>query len=119
VTTEPLDIEDIPDFKSPPDWGIMRRLNKAKWEGIRSRVTEVESAVEQAMYVDLLLEITNLTAQLERSVGSGSLLPSPVAAGLTPNLELALIKVLAGKILDCEHGTTLISTVAEIMSELQ
>ena len=111
MTTELLDIEDIPDFKSPPNWGIMRRLNEAKWDGIRHRLTQVDSAVEQAMYVDLLLEVINL-APLKQE-------PEPVEAVPAAGLELALIKVLAGKILDCEHGTTLISTVAEIMSELQ
>lgn len=109
MTTELLDIEDIPDFKSPPNWGIMRRLNEAKWDGIRHRLTQVDSAVEQAMYVDLLLEVINLAPMKQE--------PSPSVPA--DGLELALIKALAGKILDCEHGSTLLSTVASIMDEMK
>ena len=109
MTTELLDIEDIPDFKSPPNWGIMRRLNEAKWDGIRHRLTQVDSAVEQAMYVDLLLEVINLAPMKQK--------PSPSVPA--DGLELALIKALAGKILDCEHGSTLLSTVASIMDEMK
>ena len=96
------------------DWTPMRKLNESKWQGIRKRTVEV-GAVDQAMYIDLLTEIIHLS-HTHAIAGAPTPPPPPPKDA---NLELALIKVLAGKILDCEHGTTLISTVAEIMSELQ
>jgi hypothetical protein len=116
VTTEPLDLESVPDFRGPVNWDRMRRLNEEKWKGIRFRVTEVESAVEQAMYVDLLLEIVNLAATAP-PLPVEAVTVAPVAAA--GGLELALIKALAGKTLDCEHGSTLLSTVATIMDEMK
>tara|TARA_R110000851_G_scaffold183511_3_gene332802 strand:- start:295 stop:645 length:351 start_codon:yes stop_codon:yes gene_type:complete len=104
-----MELDDVPDASI--DWTAMRKLNESKWQGIRKRTVEV-GAVDQAMYLDLLTEIIHLS----RTPASTE---APTPPPKDSNLELALIKVLAGKILDCEHGTTLISTVAEIMSELQ
>jgi len=109
-----LHIEDIPDFKSKPDWDAMRRLNPDKWQSIRTRCTQVESEIEQAMYIDLILEVVNLA-----STATNPTQADPLPSTLPDNLELALIKALAGKILDCEHGSTLLSTVSSIMDEMK
>jgi len=103
-----LNIEDIPDFKQEPDWALMSRLTPAKWLGIRTRTTEVEAAAEQAMYVDLLLEIINLTTATQQA-------PTPAPPPPPDNLELALMKALAGKTWDCEQSSDLMLAVKDIM----
>lgn len=108
-TTLPNDA--VPKFTG--NWNNLTVFNPTKWDNLHQTVRRIQAGPEQAMILDLMNEVISL----ERSGGvtEPAAMPSPTGGD---NLELALIKALAGKILDCEHGSTLLSTVASIMEEL-
>jgi hypothetical protein len=118
-----LTLNDIPDFDRDIDWGMMSRVTQEKWKGIRHRTTEVGAKAEQAMYVDLLLEIINLATRLEdleafAAAAAADLAPSPAPVRESGGLELALMKALAGKTWDCEKSGDLMASVEAIMGEV-
>jgi hypothetical protein len=108
-TTLPNDA--VPKFTG--NWDNLTVFNPTKWDNLHQAVRRIQAGPEQAMILDLMNEVISL----ERSGGvtEPATVSSPTGGD---NLELALIKALAGKILDCEHGSTLLSTVASIMEEL-
>lgn len=115
-TTLPNDA--VPKFTG--DWDNLTVFNPTKWDNLRQTVRRIPAGAEQAMILDLMNEVISLEKSTDNM--EPATMPSPTD-GLTgwmrmDNLELALIKALAGKILDCEHGSTLLSTVASIMDEL-
>lgn len=115
-TTLPNDA--VPKFTG--DWDKLTVFNPTKWDNLRQAVRRIPAGAEQAMILDLMNEVISLEKSTDNM--EPATMPSPTD-GLTgwmrmDNLELALIKALAGKILDCEHGSTLLSTVASIMDEL-
>jgi hypothetical protein len=114
-----LTLNDIPDFDRDIDWGMMSRVTQEKWKGIRHRTTEVGAKAEQAMYVDLLLEVINLVTQLEDlEAFTTAPSPSPAPVRESGGLELALMKALAGKVWDCEKSGDLMASVEAIMGEV-
>ena len=117
-TTLPNDA--VPKFTG--NWDNLTVFNPTKWDNLHQAVRRIQAGPEQAMILDLMNEVISLESHWCSDIIEPAAMPSPtdgLAGWLRmDNLELALIKALAGKILDCEHGSTLLSTVASIMEEL-
>lgn len=117
--------QELPSLPDDFNWRVFIRLNKDKWRGIKTRILEPDLDLrEQMMYLDLFDEVAHLAAVVHRSnlPAEPETQPEPQPQAQQPfsaaELQVALMKALAGAQIDTESASDLMGVTSRIVTQV-